>query len=221
MAYWRVIIKGSIGTVENWSTGVAFGIVGLAPDVPDPAAADGVLTEVLAATTAANVGVALRTLMSTSTNILSVRVELRAEDESILSLAEGLVTLPVSGSAPATKTPQDALVFSLRTATPGAKGRGRMYWPAQAGVLGSNFQLTDPTPADVATGAKTWLQAINSAIDDYYIGISSALRVALSVRSVTDHVCRDVTQIQVGSILDTQRRRRDILPESYSTVTYP
>jgi hypothetical protein len=58
-------------------------------------------------------------------------------------------------------------------------------------------------------------------MDGVYISQASALRVALSVRSGTDHVCRDVTSIQVGSVLDTQRRRRDVLPETYNSVTYP
>lgn len=96
-----------------------------------------------------------------------------------------------------------------------------MYWPALGSSISSTFQLTAPTSANAAAAAKVWLQAINSAMDGVYIAQSSALRVALSVRSGTDHVCRDVNSIQVGSILDTQRRRRDILPETYASVAYP
>lgn len=139
----------------------------------------------------------------------------------MLNVSETILSPVVAGSGAHSKTPQDAVVLSLRTSTPGARGRGRLYWPAQGASLSSVFQMTTPTPANTAGGAKTWLQAINSAMDGVYIAQASALRVALSVRSVTDHVCRDVTSIQVGSILDTQRRRRDALPETYSTVTYP
>ena len=96
-----------------------------------------------------------------------------------------------------------------------------MYWPALSQNLSASFQVTSPTPATLAGNVKTWLQAINTAMDGVYIAQASALRVALAVRSGTDHVCRDVTQIQVGSVLDTQRRRRDTLPESYGAVTYP
>ena len=221
MAYWRVILKGSIGTVETWSTSVAYGIVGLAPDVADQATTDAMAQAIRTATTAANVTAALLSPLSTAGTIDVIRVEKRAEDESVLNVSEALLTTSLPGTAPATKTPQDSMVLSLRTATPGARGRGRMYWPALAGALNASFQLTSPTPAAAAAGAKTWLQAINTAMDGVYIGMASALRVALSVRSGTDHVCRNVTSIQVGSILDTQRRRRDTLPESYANVAYP
>jgi hypothetical protein len=174
-----------------------------------------------AVTTTSNVGSALMGLLGISGNIEAVRVERRAEDESTLNVSEGLLSSPIAVSGAATKTPLDCVVLSLRTSTPGPKGRGRCYWPALAAGLTTSFQLSSPTPAAVVGGAKVWMQSINSAMDDVYIAQSSALRVALSVRSVTDHVCRDVTSIQVGSVLDTQRRRRDDLPESYSTVAYP
>ena len=221
MAYWRVIVKGSLGTVEKWSTSTAYGIVGLAPDVPDQADTDAMATAIRTATTAANVTANLLALLSSSGNIEAIRVEKRAEDETVLNVSEQLLTTPLSGSSTANKTPQDALVFSLRTSTPGARGRGRMYWPALSQNLSASFQVTSPTPATLAGNVKTWLQAINTAMDGVYIAQASALRVALAVRSGTDHVCRDVTQIQVGSVLDTQRRRRDTLPESYGAVTYP
>jgi hypothetical protein len=65
------------------------------------------------------------------------------------------------------------------------------------------------------------LQAFNTAIDNYYIGIASALRSALAVRSLADHTCRNVVSVQVGTTMDTQRRRRESIPETYTTVAYP
>jgi hypothetical protein len=221
MSYWRVILKGSLGAVEQWSTSVAFGIVGINTDTPDQGMTDAMAVAVRTATTSGNVGTALRAAMSTLCQIDSIRMEKRAEDETVLNVSESLLLSPLLGTSTATKTPQDAMVLSLRTSTPGARGRGRMYWPAVGAALNATFQLTTPTPADAAAGAKVLLQAINTAMDGVYISQASALRVALSVRSGTDHVCRDVTSIQVGSVLDTQRRRRDVLPETYNSVTYP
>lgn len=221
MAYWRVILKGSLGTVEKWSTSVAYGIVGIAPDTVDQATTDAMAAAIETATTSTNVPTALQNLMSTLGNIEIVRVEKRAEDETVLNVSESIVSPILAGLTTASKTPQDALVLSLRTSTPGARGRGRMYWPALGAGLLSTFTLTSPTPASVVAAAKVMLQAFNTAMDGVYIAQASALRVALSVRSVTDHVCRDVTSIQVGSVLDTQRRRRDDLPESYVSVVYP
>ena len=53
MAYWRVIFKGSLGTVEQWSTSVAFGVVGLSPDVPDQATTEALCAAIAAVTTTA------------------------------------------------------------------------------------------------------------------------------------------------------------------------
>lgn len=221
MSWYRVTFKGSLGSVERFSTSAAFGIVGLSPDTPDQTDTDGILAEVLSTVNGTDFGAGLRAMISSSSTITAVRVERRAEDESILNVAEGLVTTPLAGTGTASKTPQDSFVISLRTATPGARGRGRMYLPALGATLSPSFTLSTPSVNTVIGEAKIWLQAINTAIDDYYIGASSALRAALSVRSVTDHVCRDVTQIQIGSVLDTQRRRRDDLPETYTSIAYP
>jgi hypothetical protein len=80
MAYWRVIIKGSLGAVEKWSTSLAFGIVGLAPDTADQATTDAMMNGIKAVTTTSNVGSALMGLLGISGNIEAVRVERRAED---------------------------------------------------------------------------------------------------------------------------------------------
>jgi hypothetical protein len=221
MSYWRVILKGSLGTVETWSTSVAYGIVGISPDSADQATTDAIATAVEAAITSSLVGPALDSLLSTGGTIDIIRIERRAEDESVLNVSEQLLAPSVAGSGTPSKTPQDAVVFSLRTSTPGARGRGRMYWPALGAVLSSTFQLAVPAQVNVAGDVKTLLQAINTAIDGVYIAQASALRAALSVRSVTDHICRDVTSIQIGSVLDTQRRRRDALPETYVATSYP
>ena len=221
MSYWRVIYKGSLGTVEQWSTSVAMGVIGLSPDSSDQATTDAMAAAVRTATTATNVNSDLRSALGAGNTIDIIRIERRAEDESVLNVAESLLGAALGGTTAATKTPQDAVVFSLRTSTPGPRGRGRMYWPAVGATLTSSFSLSTPTPALLAAGAKTWIASIKAAMDGVYISAASALRVAPSVRSSTDHVCRDITSIQVGSVLDTQRRRRDVLPETYATVVYP
>jgi hypothetical protein len=163
----------------------------------------------------------LKTLLSTAGSMDSVRVEKRAEDESILSVAEGLFTTPAAGTGTATKTPQDALVFSLRTTTPGPKGRGRMYWPALGAGLTASFQLSSPPPGTIPVDMSAWLGKVGDELNDYFIASADPRRVVLSVRSVKDHVCRDVNSVQVGTVLDTQRRRRDALPETYYATEYP
>jgi len=221
MAYWKTILKGAIGSDEKWSTSITWGIFGINTDVPDQALTDDMLARLLASALPGNFPASLRLLLSSNASITGWRVEKRGEDERILSLAEGSVGSPILGTVGATKTPQDACVFSLRSSTPGARGRGRMYWPALGAVLTTSFALSTPLASLVATEAKGWIGSIGNTLNAAYIAAGSAQRVVLSVRSVTDHVCRDITQIQVGSILDTQRRRRGDFRETYASVTYP
>lgn len=221
MAYVRTVMRGSLGTTEVWSTSQNWGVFGAAPDTPNQALVDAILLQLRTATTAANVGTSLLQLLATNGTIDGWRVELRAENETILSVAEGLLNTPLVGTLAPSKTPQDAIVVSLRTNTPGPRGRGRIYWPAVGATLSSGFQLTGPTTVNTVSGAKVWLKAIGDAINAGFLAAGMAQTVVLAVRSITDHVCRDVVSLQVGTVLDTQRRRRDALPESYSAVSYP
>lgn len=221
MAYLRVVVKGGIGSFDNWSTSAAYGIVGLAPDVESQALVDDMAARLATFYISGAWPASLRLLLSSVATITAFRVEKRAEDESLLSVGEAGLGSAVAGTVGATKTPQDALVISLRSTLPGAKGRGRMYWPAMGAVLGTEFVLTSPTAATVASEAKTLLSGFKTQLDAAYAATADVRTVRLAVRSQTDHVCRDVTNVQVGNYLDTQRRRRDLFRETYSTVTYP
>lgn len=217
----KTIFKGSLGAVEQWSTSVTWGIFGLAGDSSNQPEADGLLAALRTASAVYAPPASLRQLLSTGGSIDGIRLERRAENETVLNVAEGLFATPTLGTGSASKTPQDAMVLSLRTSTPGPRGRGRMYWPALGASLNGSFQLTTPAPADIATATKTWLNAINTAMNGYWVSVGAARSAVLSVRSVTDHVCRDVNSLQFGSVLDTQRRRRDALPESYNSIAWP
>lgn len=221
MAYIKTILRGDLGAGEVWSTSISWGIVGLAPDVPDDALVQDMANRLVAATGAGFIPTKLALLLSTAGKLTSYRVEKRGEDERVLSLGEASVIGNVAGSTTPDKTPQDAVVFSLRTGTPGARGRGRMYWPALSATLTSSYKLSSPTAAQVAADAKTLLDGIKTPLNAAYAATADVRTVRLSVRSVTDHVCRDVVKIQVGDVLDTQRRRRDALNEAYSSVNYP
>lgn len=221
MSYYRVVLKGSIGVVEVWSTSINYGVFGLSPDTPNQDGVDAISLALSTWINATNMPASLRLLMSTGSSIDTVRVEQRSETEATLAISERLLATSLPGSGAPNKTPQDCLVFSLRTNTPGARGRGRLYWPALQATLSASYQLTTPAPATVVADVKTFLSGIGSQMNAAFASISQVRTVVLSVRSVTDHVCRDVVKLQVGSILDTQRRRRDSLPESYVAVAYP
>lgn len=219
--YFRLSIKGGLPGGEVWSVNPAFHFNAAFAPQWDQASGDAIVTALLNAITTVTLPTALKSLLSTAGTITSYRLEGRDEDDELLGVSEDLYSTPLAGSGGSTKTNQAAMVLSLRTTTPGASGRGRMYWPALGATLtASTGRLATPTTADIAAGAVALLELIQETIEAN-AGLFPFTDVLLGVRSPTDHVTRTVTRIQVGDIVDTQRRRRDTLPENYLTRPYP
>ncbi len=103
---------------------------------------------------------------------------------------------------------QNTAAVSLRTdATRGLASRGRFYPPALAAAIDANTgALVGSTPLDMATAAATMLTAINRA-PGYRVIVASDIR---------EGALRPVTRVEVGNVVDTQRRRRSALAEAYS-----
>lgn len=221
MTYIRTIMLGTLGSVENWSCGVTWRNFELFPASMSQTMIESLASRLVSSILTGSVPTALKQLLSTSGSITGWRVEQHEEDETLRNVAQGSYSSPIFGSGSASKTPQDSLVLSMRTSTPGARGRGRVYWPAIGASLSPEFALSTPAPASVAAGAATLFQLIGNQLNAEYAANSMAVTVELAVRSVTDHSSRKVERIQVGSALDTQRRRRDKIIENYTVVNYP
>lgn len=216
----RVQILGSLGSggAETWSSGFAVGL----PVIDTPSGGWNAALNTIGAAMVTNVGttqvgVALRSLLSTQGTVSGYRLEVRNENESLEAVSEVAYPVPIAGTGTANKTPQSSVVGSLRTTTPGPRGRGRMYWPALSCTLSTAFQITAPTTADIAAGFSAYLQALN----DQVLALFPLSFAFVGVRSVTDHQTRPVNAIHVGTVLDTQRRRRDAIPETYAIVPFP
>lgn len=219
--YLRLSIQGALPGGEVWSVNPAFHFNAAFSPTWDQASGDAIVTALLNAITTTTLPAALRTLLSSVGTITGYRLEGRGENEELLGVSQDLYSTPLAGLGSSTKTNQAAMVLSLRTTTPGATGRGRLYWPALGAVLtASTGRLSTPTTADIATGAVALLELISETIENN-AGVFPWTDVLLGVRSVRDSTTRTVTRIQVGDIVDTQRRRRDTLPENYLTRPYP
>lgn len=214
MSYFRVSILGTLPTGEVWSVNPVF----------DPTSEVGWLISQAnidaAATLIANrtIPTTLRSIMSAASARTGARVEVRND------ATDALEYISVQGSSSATAGTgtttlplQSALVASIRTSTPGGSGRGRLYWPALGAVLNVSGRLATPTPAAFLADMKTYLAGIEADLEAQFI----AVPFNLAVRSKTTHSTPHATRIQVGDVIDTQRRRRDAQAESYSTVNYP
>jgi hypothetical protein len=119
--------------------------------------------------------------------------------------------LPIMlGSGTAGKPPQSSAVFTHLTGLAGRRYRGRTYWPWLAtSFTGSTLKGSVPS-----TAAAEFAAMVNA------IGSEAATGDALefSVYSRTADVVTPVTQVRVGDVVDTQRRRRDNLVELYQVA---
>lgn len=124
--------------------------------------------------------------------------------ETNVEFFDGL-TLPAGGSPGA---PQLSLVVSTRTAAlRGLASKGRFY-PPTGGMLFnvSGFEATG-FAASSATSAAQLITDLN--------GANEGSCVVFSQRGL---ITREITGVRVGNVVDTQRRRRKGLVETYTSV---
>jgi hypothetical protein len=174
------------------------------------------VTTIVAAVNAISIPTGLRTVFNTATYVTGARVEARQLLGDLEAIAEGARIPPVAGTGTAHHPGQTAMVSSLRSTFPGARGRGRLYWPASGMILdGATLRVSSANVGTVLAAVDTYLSAIEAAVT------ASVGTVRLCVWSRTGNNVHQITRIMVGDVLDTQRRRRDALAETYQEVAYP
>lgn len=221
MTYLKVSVLGAMSGGEVWSTTVCYRFFAPFEITLTQAILDSAAQRLTTTLTTATFPTNLRAMMSSSASITGYRITQHGEDEQTIGVGQANYAAPVAGVNPPSKTPQDALVFSLRTGQPGARGRGRVYWPAMGATLGTTFKLTSPSNAQLVGEAASLFDMIGDQLNLELGANSIGATVELAVRSITGHTCYQVNQLRAGDVLDTQRRRRDKLVESYATSQYP
>lgn len=221
MSYLKVTMLGAISGGEVWSTTVCYRFfelfaTTLTQQVLD-SAANRLVTGIKSTTLPDN----FRALLSASGSITGWRITQHDENEKTIGVGQANYASPIVGANPPSKTPQDALVISLRTGQPGARGRGRVYFPAMGASLTPSFKLNAPTNAQVVSDAAVLFDLVGDQLNAELAANSLAVTVELAVRSVTGHTSYKVNQLRVGDVLDTQRRRRDRIIENLATTGYP
>lgn len=109
------------------------------------------------------------------------------------------------GSASTTVEPQRTLAVSWTTGFQrGLAHRGRIFLPGYATAVNTSMQVTNATA--VASAAEELLDAIRET--ELEPAVVSGLRAGSA---------RIITGVEVGDRVDTQRRRRRSLVESYAT----
>lgn len=209
----KVSIEGTAVSGEVWSINPTF-------DFGDFGQPDPTFSQMAAAATAINaltIPAALLGYLSTAFSVSGVRLEARKLNGDLVIVGEGVRSSGGAGSGVVTQVPQTALCLSLRTDAAGASKRGRLYWPACGmSIQSADFRISSGTQTTALTAFKTYLTSIEGALNTA-LGLSNA---ALTVWSRTLASTQPVTLLQIGNVLDTQRRRRDKLSESYQTLSY-
>ena len=217
MSYIRVRLNGSLPGGEVWSVNPAFNEttnVSTWDQLEGQAAANAIAS--LAVPTP------LTQLRSSAGPGVTVRVERRSDTHELIGAAEAAWTAGATLSVDPLMPPQIAVVLSLRSTTPGSRGRGRLYWPGLgAQVDKSTLRLSQPTAASVASTAATYLDGIATALKNALAPVPSLIDYDLCVVSPTTGTRTRIARIEVGNVLDVQRRRRDRLAEVYATAAMP
>lgn len=208
----RVSIRGALPGGEVWSVNPCWEVNGQVGDIVTAGQAQTLATAI------ANVAypTALTQAMSAGTTVSSIRVEGRRLDGALEVQAEAALLGLTNGTGAQAHPYQTAIVLSLRTPGVGASSRGRMYWPATAQSLdATTLRLTTSNANSLLTGFKTFLSGVETAI---HVTLPEA---NLTVWSRSTQNFHNVNGLQLGNILDTQRRRRDRLIEGYVGVSFP
>lgn len=207
----RLSILGTMPGGEVWSVNPTWFLL------DEPTEVTG--TEAQTIATAANavvVPTGLRAILNTSSFFTGVRVEARHRDGTLEAQGEAVKAVPLAGTGAGNHPYQTSSVTSLRTATAGAKGRGRLYWPATgSGTTASTLRMDATTQTSLLSAVKTYLNLLTPTI------AASAGPAELSVWSRTTNGFSKVINLRQGDIFDTQRRRRDALAEGYQDLVFP
>lgn len=208
--YLRVSILGALPGGEKWSVNPHF--------ICDPPGADLTYTDVTTIATAIaaiTVNAQLKGAWSTGTSLTGCRVEARRTTGALENVVERTLGTPATGLGAERHPYQTSAVSTLKTTTPGASGRGRLFWPA-TGITMSNPSLRIETTAQssLLTGVSAYLAAILAAIR------VTAPASSLIVYSKTKNLMSLVNAIAIGDVADVQRRRRDALVENVATSAF-
>jgi len=208
--YLRVSILGELPSGEKWSINPHF--------ITDTAGADWTYTQLNTACNAiANIDppATVKVYWSGTTKLTGARIEARQLDGTLENVVEKVADTPRPGTGTVGHPFQSAAVLSLRTATPGASGRGRLYLPATGVALDlSSLRISGIVPANLLIGMQTYLSGILTALR------AQKPATSLAVYSRKNSQLNLVNAISAGDIVDTQRRRRDTLVENYVTASF-
>lgn len=206
----KMVISGTLGlpAVEAWSVGFNWQVVG-GGAITSQAGLDEWVARAADALTTLPAS-PLTAYLSSAGRITDVDIYAYSGPGPAVASATAGVTF--AGTASPTSVPQAAVGISLRSSTPGASYRGRFYWPALGGGVGNSLTLGL---------IPDWPEAVADLMSELSLPTDVGVGMQLCVYSPKLEVMTPVNRIEVGNVIDTQRRRRDNIRETYYSVPYP
>lgn len=220
----RVTISGtSFGGAEIWSTGFYIGHDDNDVGTPTQLLADQIRTAWTTFFTSPAVEFNSK-WKTTQIKVARILATGKTDLDNVVYAPYGTAIAGSFGSN--TYPPQVSLAATLEVI--GARGiaaKGRMYLPGIAKAIGENGQISSSEVLSVANGFKTFLDAVNvAASGDGGVILASQGRRTKNAQGDYEPVPGTavnavVNRVRVGSVYDTQRRRRNDLVEQYQTAT--
>jgi hypothetical protein len=217
MAYAHPVIRCTLfGTVynggEEWSTGFFLGHPGAAPDAPTEAAAADIWTAWSAFFNHAETGISWA-WVATGVKLAAVKTDGKTDLANVISYNPPSA---VAGGMMATgHPPQVSLVGSLVAGVGKGVGmKGRMYIPGVSHPVMGDGRIHQDRINEVATRFQGFINAVNASANVPGLVINAS--EGNSLRGIAP-INRTVTEVRLGNVYDTQRRRRNGLPEGYFT----
>lgn len=210
----QVIIKGVLGTsaltpFETWQTGHQISDTNFA-DLPSQAQVDAISSDWGTAVHASSMNLS-DAVIYTGLQVVAIAADgkWRKNPDGSYMQRSSTSGAPFTGAVAEYRDFPVSSVASLFTTRAGAHGRGRMYWPLPVEPVFADGHVSDAACANRALAVATTMTAINTILaSGSYLG-------EVVVASRAGYLSK-VTNVRVGNVHDTQRRRRNGLSETYS-----
>lgn len=153
----------------------------------------------------------LEVYISSTVRFLGVRVDDVQDPGGVVRTGTNTLLVPDPGPSGSDQLPpQSSTVVTLLTGGPGASRRGRMYFPPyNVDALDTNGQLVAGAVSELAAGMANFFADINQ---------DASMGVTVFVASDALQQLTAVNAVRVGTVVDSQRRRRNTVPEAFVQV---
>lgn len=215
--HFKVTLEGTNATDQDiWTTGWRIAPSPASePIINYPAMANTLLESVTGA--AETFWAAIRSRVAKGTRLNSVKVAPVDEDGRYIDNMDSVIydlETPLDGSTGSAHPPQVSVVASLTTGTRrGNATHGRMYLPLTAIAINSDDFTIDTTNRQLIANA------VKGLLNDSIGAIADVTLDPVVMSNIGSGTTRTITTVAVGSIPDTQRRRRNRFTEEYTIVS--